>query len=192
MMIERTLEMLSEFHTIRIQPERNLDVSIVSVKDPDFFKLTKSPYEINKWYLEAIQKFLNQTGNHFDTDAVIDNEKANYRITKSSLERLLPGKWLNDEIINGYVSLINEREKEQNLGNVYIFNTYFYTMIEGMLKRGDYDYKKLERILTRKKINLRNYKTVVVPINIEKYHWLMLCADLVEDKFYVIDSMKAS
>ena len=108
------------------------------------------------------------------------------------MERLLPGKWLNDEIINGYVSLINEREKEQNLGNVYIFNTYFYTMIEGMLKRGDYDYKKLERILTRKKINLRNYKTVVVPINIKKYHWLMLCADLVEDKFYVIDSMKAS
>lgn len=50
---------------------------------------------------------MQRNGGHFDSDVVIDNEKANYRITKGSLERLLPGRWLNDEIINAYVSLIN-------------------------------------------------------------------------------------
>lgn len=81
---------------------------------------------------------------------------------------------------------------EQNSGNVYVFNTYFYTMLESMLKRGDYDYKKLERVITRKKVNLRNYKMILVPINIEKYHWFLLAADLTEDKFYIIDSMRTS
>lgn len=81
---------------------------------------------------------------------------------------------------------------EQNLGNVFVFNTYFYTMLESMLKRGDYDYKKLERVITRKKVNLRNYKMILVPINIEKYHWFLLALDLTEDKFYIIDSMRTS
>ena len=65
-------------------------------------------------------------------------------------------------------------------------------MLEGMLQRGHYDYKKLERVLSKKKISLKNYKTVMLPINIEKYHWFLICADLVEEKFYVIDSMRSS
>ena len=56
-------------------------------------------------------------------------------------------------------------------------------MIEQMLKRGDYDYRKLERVLKRKKVNLKNYKMIIVPINIERYHWFILAVNLVEDKF---------
>lgn len=163
-----------------------------TLKDPDYFTLSKSKFEINKCYLDLISKSLNKHGGHFDSDVVIDNDKANYRITKGSLKRLEPGHWFNDEIINAYVCLINEREKESQAGTVFCFNTYFFTQLEDMLKRGDYDYKRLERILIRKKVNLRNFKMVLVPVNIERYHWFVICVDLVDDKFYAIDSMKHS
>ena len=183
------MEMISEFHTLKLHSQ-SLDVSVRTVKDPDCFTLSKSKYEINKVYLDLINKSLEKNGGHFNDDVVIDNQKANYKVTKGSLKRLEPGKWLNDEIINGYISLINEREKEFNTGSIFCFNTYFYTMIENMLQRDDYDYRKLERVLTRKKVNLKNYKMVMVPINIEKFHWFLICADLVDEKFYVIDSMR--
>lgn len=165
MLLEQTMELISEFHTLKLESQ-SLDVSVRTTKDPDYFTLTKSKYEINKCYLDLISKSLNKNGGHFDTDVIIDNDKANYRVTKGSIQRLEPGKWLNDEIVNAYVSLINDREKQLNLGSVFTFNTYFYTMLEGMFQRGDYDYKKLERVLTRKKVNLKNYKMVLLPINI--------------------------
>jgi hypothetical protein len=60
-------------------------VSVRTAKDPDCFTLTKSKYEINKCYLDLISKSLAKNGGHFDSDVVIDNEKANYRVTKGSL-----------------------------------------------------------------------------------------------------------
>ncbi len=39
-------------------------------------------------------------------------------------------------------------------------------MIEDMVRRDDYNYTKLARIVSRKKINLYDYKYVVFPINL--------------------------
>jgi Ulp1 family protease len=61
-----------------------------------------------------------------------------------------------------------------------------------MLKKGETDFKKLERGLQRKKVNLLDYKCLLLPINIEKYHWFMLVADLTKNKFSIIDSMKGT
>ena len=58
-----------------------------------------------------------------------------------------------------------------------------------MKQPGQYNYKKLERIVNRKKVNLRNFKMIFVPVNIEHYHWFLLCADLVNKQILVIDSM---
>ena len=94
----------------------------------------------------------------FPEDVVIKNDVADYTITQASIKRLEPKKWLNDEILNAYITLINERDKIMNNGNVFIFNTFFFTMIEDMIRRDDYSYQKLVRIINRKKINLKNYK----------------------------------
>ena len=42
-------------------------------------------------------------------EVVIKNEKAGYEIARGSMERLQPRKWLNDEIINAYIALVNMR-----------------------------------------------------------------------------------
>jgi Ulp1 family protease len=41
---------------------------------------------------------------------VIRNDKAGYEIARGSMERLQPRKWLNDEIINAYIALVNIRQ----------------------------------------------------------------------------------
>ena len=75
-------------------------------------QLTKSPFEINKHYIELITKYLvkDEKGGRrqsMNDDIAIKNDAANYQLTRSSLERLQPRKWLNDEIINAYIILVN-------------------------------------------------------------------------------------
>jgi Ulp1 family protease len=108
---------------------------------------------------------------------------------KGSLERLKPGKWLNDDIINAYISLINMRSQSLGLKKAYIFNTFFYTMIEDMQGRNDYDFKKLMRIINRKKVNLLDYEYVLIPVNQTHYHWYLLSINLRTQTFDLIDSM---
>lgn len=91
------------------------DSVLTTRNDPDYICLTKSRYEINKLYLELITKYLGgtQDGQTLTSDqkkeVILTNERANYIITRGSFERLKPKKWFNDELINGYINLINER-----------------------------------------------------------------------------------
>lgn len=133
----------------------NNDSVITTKNDPDYFRLSKTKYEINKSYMELIEKTLKASSSR--DDVVIKNDKANYQIVKGSFERLKPGNWLNDDIINAYISLINLRTQSLGSKKAYIFNTFFYTMIEDMHGRSDYDFKKLMRIINRKKVNLLDY-----------------------------------
>lgn len=58
----------------------------------------------------------------------------------SSVQRLKPGVWLNDEVVNGYTQLMNARSKEQGL-KVHCWTTYFYSK----LSQDGYDGAKLKR-----------------------------------------------
>lgn len=113
--------------------QRSLDETAIVGRDPDIFTLAMTSCEINRSYLDEIEKTIKNSA-YQDSDVVIDSDKGNYRITKGSLHRLKPGKWFNDEIVNGYVSLINLREKEMNLGNAFAFNSFFYTLLLDQVK----------------------------------------------------------
>jgi Ulp1 family protease len=43
-------------------------------------------------------------------------------LDKHSLRTLLPKRWINDEVINAYVVLLNARAEQQKTGN-FVFNT---------------------------------------------------------------------
>jgi len=75
--------------------------------------LIKSQFEINSCYFNIINRLLHQKGN-FTDDVVIKNDELGYSLQKRSLQRLQPRQWFNDEIINGYVSLINDRDMKNH------------------------------------------------------------------------------
>jgi hypothetical protein len=114
--------------------QKQIDESILSTKnDPDVIKIVRSKFDINKTYIEVVAKFIAHKGGAPQLDkeeVVIRNDQANYFITRGSIERLRPGKWLNDEIINAYIRLVNLRKSMKG----YAVNTFFYTMLENMRK----------------------------------------------------------
>jgi hypothetical protein len=124
--------------------------SIISNKnDPDVIKIVRSKFDINKTYIEVVAKFVGHKGGSSAVmdkeEVVVRNDQANYFITRGSIDRLRPGKWLNDEIINAYIRLINLRKSMKG----YALNTFFYTMLENMKKNNDYNYDKLNRVLKK-------------------------------------------
>ena len=106
-----------------------VDESVISTKnDPDVIKIARCKFDINKTYIEVVAKFVAGKGAAAADEVVIRNDEANYFVTRGSIERLRPGKWLNDEIINAYIRLINLRKSMKG----YALNTFFYTMLENM------------------------------------------------------------
>jgi len=88
-------------------------------------------------------------------------------LTANDMKTLINNAWLNDEVINTYLTLIVERaslsEKGLNsLRKVYKFNTHFYTQ----LQRKGYQFV---RRWTRY-VDISSYDYIIIPINL-KDHW---------------------
>lgn len=56
---------------------------------------------------------------------------ANIDIKEEDLLRISPKQWLNDELINCYMSILNDESKNPENGypKVHCFNTFFYVML---------------------------------------------------------------
>lgn len=78
--------------------------------------------------------------------------------------------WLNDNVVNGYMELINERNRvEPQLPKVYAFNTY----LAEKLKRHDYNYAEVKRWSIRAKVDLIQMDKIFIPVNDEE-HWTLI------------------
>lgn len=65
-------------------------------------------------------------------------------------------------------------------------------MLEQMIEKKTFSFQKLDRIVKRQKVNLKSFKQILIPINKGQTHWQLLCIDLLETKFRLIDSMNCS
>ncbi len=59
-------------------------------------------------------------------------EKFNIAIQKHDIHTLINGRWLNDEVINFYGHLIQQRanSKSGEYPEIHVFSTFFYTTLE--------------------------------------------------------------
>lgn len=58
------------------------------------------------------------------TNCGVAKTVADVPISRDSLRRLRPGRWLNDELINGYVELVNQVSSKS-----LVMNTFFFQKI---------------------------------------------------------------
>jgi len=61
-----------------------------------------------------------------------------------------------------------------------------------MRQQGSYNFRKLQRIVQKKKVNLRRLKNVLIPINIKSSHWLLMNLNMSSGTFEVLDSMSTN
>eukprot|EP00923_Selenidium_pygospionis_P012515 GHVN01021252.1.p1 GENE.GHVN01021252.1~~GHVN01021252.1.p1 ORF type:complete len:878 (-),score=257.67 GHVN01021252.1:48-2291(-) len=124
-------------------------------------------------------------------------EKFNIEITHETLACLRPGTWLNDEVINFYMELLNERNKRQRADGertprCYFWSTFFYTKLSGENSLGgqNYSYESVKRWSVRKKVNIfSDVEIMVIPVHVRKIHWTLGAVDLRSHKIHFFDSL---
>ncbi|MEE6489879.1 hypothetical protein FKM82_015710 [Ascaphus truei] len=102
------------------------------------------------------------------------------RITRQDFWTLRHQNWLNDEIINFYMSLLMERSKQNGFSKLHAFSTFFYPKLYSG------GYQAVRR--WTKKMHLFEMEIILVPIHLD-VHWSLLVCDLRKKTIKYYDSI---
>ncbi|KAF3701051.1 Sentrin-specific protease 2 [Channa argus] len=109
------------------------------------------------------------------------------RITQRDLATLQEGGWLNDEVINFYLSLVMERCSVEATGlKVYSFSTFFYPKLRGGGGGKPGGHAAVKR--WTKAVDLFLYDLILVPLHLG-VHWAMAVIDFKARTVKSYDSM---
>lgn len=109
------------------------------------------------------------------------------RITQRDLATLQEGGWLNDEVINFYLSLLMERCSDKATAlKVYSFSTFFYPKLRGGGSGQAGGHAAVKR--WTKAVDLFLYDLILVPLHLG-VHWAMAVIDFKSRTVKSYDSM---
>ena len=96
---------------------------------------------------------------------------------EEDLKCLRPGRWLNDQILNSYITLMASRSSE----NIGFTNSFFLPKLErdGCAAAGCWSGIKGRQIC--------HYDKFLVPVCCG-VHWILGCYDFIEEKLMILDS----
>ena len=116
------------------------------------------------------------------------------RIKRSDLRRLQEGNWLNDEVINAYMILLQERNvrdmKNDEIGRMHFFNTYFYEKLAGR-ENDDYKFANVQAMTQKMEYSLFECEKIIIPI-CQNHHWILAVINIKKRCIFVLDSMNLS
>ncbi|KAE9014902.1 hypothetical protein PR002_g14093 [Phytophthora rubi] len=117
--------------------------------------------------------------------------KYNVGITRRHLQVLLPGVWLNDEVINFYYQMMSDRDEALvNAGVLskrsHFFNSFFFTKVS----ENGYNFINVRR--WTRKIDLFAMDKIFLPVNVGNMHWCMAVIFMTEKRIQYYDSMLGS
>lgn len=101
-------------------------------------------------------------------------------ISRKDIRTLTGFNWLNDEVINAYMSLIVSRGKKSNYKSVYAFNTFFYPKIR------ESGYASVKR--WTRKVDVFSFDFLLVPIHLGN-HWCLAFIDFTSRTISYYDSL---
>lgn len=112
-------------------------------------------------------------------------EKFSIEIKRSDLETLKKLNWLNDEVMNFYFNMIQERSSLiDNYPKVYVYNTFFSSR---MCKEGVAKAFTMIKRWTRK-VDIFSYDVLLIPNHIQ-VHWTLTAVYVKKQKMSYYDSM---
>lgn len=132
-----------------------------------------------------------------DDETVTRYVESNVRIKGKSFKRLQEGRWLDDEIINGFGCLVNVRSKlffgslprgaKTHIRRTYMFSSFFFSK----LCRGKegFDYRAVKRWTERANIDICAYELLLFPVLVHGNHWALCAVDIEERELLYLDSL---
>jgi hypothetical protein len=116
------------------------------------------------------------------------------------MAKLAPGCWLNDEIVNVYIGMLQERDTRRRDGGAHVpkchfFNSFFTSKL--YLESGKYDYSAVRRWTMPKRLKTTGQRSdsildcdrIIIPVNKGGMHWVCAVIDLKGSKFVLYDSL---
>jgi len=111
-------------------------------------------------------------------------------MTYAKIQVLKPGTWLNDEVINFYMSMLQERDSQlavEGRRTSHYFNSFFMSKL---LEREQYAYSNVRR--WSKSFDVFSKDKIFIPVNIHNTHWTMAVVFIVKKEVHYYDSMSGS
>ncbi|KAI9190286.1 hypothetical protein H9P43_001719 [Blastocladiella emersonii ATCC 22665] len=130
----------------------------------DTFSPTKALFKLTADQERQLAEYLRRTKRGVPADVTVQNLASKYAIQRKEILRLVTDDWLNDEIINAFLEIVQRRLPANAPSPAWVFNTFFYSNIE---KHG---YAKVHRWLPRPSAE---YRLIVIPINFDNRHWTL-------------------
>jgi sentrin-specific protease 1 len=114
----------------------------------------------------------------------------NIWLRRYDMRTLRPRKWLNDEVMNMFIKLLEALRDAQH---IYLASTAFYARLKPGGPSGNYTFANVQR--WTKNHNIQTLKMVLVPIHIFWYgqgaqHWVVAAVDLEQLVFEYYDSLR--
>ena len=126
-----------------------------------------------------------------DSDEIIKT-KFNIDIRRRDVRRLGPGRWLNDDVINFYMKMLQERDNSLCAQYSSRAPSYFFSSLF-MLKLNEndtYNFGNVKR--WTKSFNVFEMSRIYFPINVAGSHWTLVVVDVKERRIRYYDSMSGS
>jgi sentrin-specific protease 1 len=114
----------------------------------------------------------------------------NIELKTSHMACLREGRWLNDEVINFFMELLNVRSKgcwnSDHLPKLkcYCFSTFFAPKA-----LHDYDYKLLKKWSKAAKIKIVEFDKLLFPVHSGNNHWCLCVVNFKDKRFEYYDSL---
>lgn len=117
-----------------------------------------------------------------------ESRRVDRAIASDEFQSLRPGKWLNDEAINRYFSLLLIRARRGIGKNLIIHHSFLSRKFASLSEKGKLRWvRKTKNTFCTTTVN--DAELVLVPIHVENNHWILLTADLQRKQLRVLDSL---
>lgn len=135
--------------------------------------------------------------------------KARVTLTAADLALFRGDSWLNAEVMNSFVALINHRDSAaRELGLVtagrdgeaqirtsastlplsFMFGTFFFSRLSE--RTGSYDYDGVRRWGVKNNLRVNDVDLILVPVNIDNAHWVLVAIDVRDRSLHYYDSLR--
>ena len=125
--------------------------------------------------------------------------KAKISLTVADFRLLVGERWLNDELTNSFVALVNHRAKllssssvsnsvtPASLTRTYMFKTFFFLRL--LERAGCYDHNGVRTCGFKNGLDVDIINRVIIPVNVGNLHWVLVVIDMEARRFQYYDSI---
>ncbi|XP_010140524.1 PREDICTED: sentrin-specific protease 2-like, partial [Buceros rhinoceros silvestris] len=166
------------FFQLHLAPVLSRKSPTLDAEEKKFPRLEK-PAEHFSLLTEAMEREVSAAFGSGEPEEVMSSA-FKLKVTREDIQTLRNLCWLNDEVINFYMTLLVERSKEEGYPAVHAFSTFFYPK----LISGGYE---AVRRWTRG-VDLFQQDLILVPIHL-RVHWALVVIDIRRKTIKYFDSM---